>query len=91
MAEKKNRFKKDPVEPNNPAILTRAGIVTPEPAPSPVERVQIEIKQESKQEGKTCGFYLSYEAIDLLDDFARTNRCSKSKALDTLILQVLGK
>lgn len=89
MAEKKNRFKKDPVEPNNPAILTRAGIVEPEPAPVPSIPMQIEVKQESKQEGKSCGFYLSYEAIDLLDDFARKNRCSKSKALDTLILQVL--
>lgn len=57
-----------------------------EPTPTPV---QIEVRQESKQEGKSCGFYLSYEAIDLLDDFARKNRCSKSKALDTLILQVL--
>lgn len=89
MAEKKNRFKKDPVEPNNPAILTRAGIVEPEPAPAPSIPMQIEVRQESKQEGKSCGFYLSYEAIDLLDDFARKNRCSKSKALDTLILQVL--
>lgn len=91
MAEKKNRFKKDPVDINNPAILTRAGVVEPEPAPTPLLPMQIEVKQESKQEGKSCGFYLSYEAIDLLDDFARKNRCSKSKALDTLILQVLKK
>lgn len=91
MAEKKNRFKREPVDMNNPAILTRAGVAESAPAPTTVAPIQIEVKTESKQEGKSCGFYLSFEAIRLLDDFARTNRCSKSKALDTLILKVLGK
>lgn len=62
-----------------------------EPVTESRPAVTIEVKTESKQEGKSCGFYLSFEAIELLENFARDNRCSKSKALDTLILKVLGK
>lgn len=64
---------------------------TKEPVAESRPVVTIEVKTESKQEGKSCGFYLSFESIRLLEEFARENRCSKSKALDTLILQVLGK
>lgn len=38
-----------------------------------------------KPEGKSCGFYLSSEAIKKLDKVAKQNKCSKSKVLDTLI------
>lgn len=38
-----------------------------------------------KSEGKSCGFYLSAEAISKLDKAAKKNKCSKSKVLDTLI------
>lgn len=38
-----------------------------------------------KPEGKSCGFYLSSEAIKKLDKAAKLNKCSKSKVLDTLI------
>ena len=40
---------------------------------------------EPKQNGKPCGFYLSVEAIKKLDELAKQNRCSKSKALDALL------
>lgn len=40
---------------------------------------------EPKQTGKPCGFYLSVEAIKKLDDLAKQNKCSKSKALDALL------
>lgn len=44
---------------------------------------------EQKPEGKSCGFYLSSEAIQKLDNLAKTNKCSKSKALDTLLRSLL--
>jgi hypothetical protein len=40
---------------------------------------------ESKPNGKTTTFYLSDEAIENLDQLARQNSCSKSKALDLLL------
>jgi hypothetical protein len=40
---------------------------------------------ESKPNGKTTTFYLSDEAIENLDQLARQNGCSKSKALDLLL------
>lgn len=44
---------------------------------------------EQKPEGKTCGFYLSSEAIKKLDKAAKQLKCSKSKALDLLIRKYL--
>ena len=46
-------------------------------------------KIEPKQEGKTVGFYLSNEANKKLERLAKQLKCSKSKALDTLIRNVL--
>ena len=46
-------------------------------------------KMEPKPEGKTVGFYLSNDAIKKLDKLAKQLKCSKSKALDTLIKNVL--
>lgn len=40
---------------------------------------------EQKLEGKSYGFYLSTEAAEKLETLARQNKCSKSKALDTLL------
>jgi hypothetical protein len=40
---------------------------------------------EPKPEGKTYGFYLSAEAAEKLENLAKQNKCSKSKALDTLL------
>ena len=40
---------------------------------------------EQKPEGKSYGFYLSAEAAEKLENLARQNNCSKSKALDTLL------
>ena len=44
---------------------------------------------EQKPEGKTCGFYLSSEAIKKLEKTAKQLKCSKSKALDLLIRKYL--
>lgn len=44
---------------------------------------------EPKPEGKSCGFYLSSEAIKKLDKAAKQLKCSKSKALDLLIRKYL--
>ena len=44
---------------------------------------------ETKQEGKSYGFYLSNEAISKLEKLAKQNKCSKSKALDTLLRSIL--
>lgn len=44
---------------------------------------------EQKPEGKSCGFYLSSEAIKKLDKAAKQLKCSKSKALDLLIRKYL--
>lgn len=44
---------------------------------------------EKKQEGKSYGFYLSDEAVSKLEKLAKQNKCSKSKALDTLLRSIL--
>lgn len=38
-----------------------------------------------KPEGKSYGFYLSQKAAENLERLANQNKCSKSKALDTLL------
>lgn len=40
---------------------------------------------EPKPEGKSYGFYLSAEAVEKLENLAKQNKCSKSKALDALL------
>lgn len=44
---------------------------------------------EQKPEGKSYGFYLSIEAMEKLEKLAKQNKCSKSKALDTLLRSLL--
>lgn len=61
-----------------------------------VSEEKVEVKQnpldgliEKKQEGKSYGFYLSDEAVSKLEKLAKQNKCSKSKALDTLLRSIL--
>ena len=61
-----------------------------------VEEVVVETKGnplagiiEKKDEGKSYGFYLSNEAAAKLEKLAKQNKCSKSKALDTLLKNIL--
>lgn len=44
---------------------------------------------EKKPTNKTCGFYLSVEAIEKLDKAAKQLKCNKSAVLDTLIKRYL--
>lgn len=44
---------------------------------------------DKKQNGKACGFYLSEEAVSKLEKLAKQNKCSKSKALDTLLRNLI--
>lgn len=44
---------------------------------------------EKKPTNKTCGFYLSVEAIEKLDKAAKQLKCNKSAVLDTLIKKYL--
>lgn len=69
-----------PVEPTAP--------VTPvEEKEKPVNPLAGKI--DKKPEGKSYGFYLSNEAIAKLEKLAKQNKCSKSKALDLLLRNIL--
>ena len=95
-----NPYKKaEEVRKKSPGGLHREEPVAPvaqekiEPA---VEPVTAEAKTnplagmiETKPEGKSYGFYLSNEAIAKLEKLAKQNKCSKSKALDTLLRSIL--
>ena len=41
-------------------------------------------KVEKKPEGKSVSLYLTTEALENLDKFAKANKCSKSKAADII-------
>jgi hypothetical protein len=98
--EKENRFHKNhpKINPNDPAMLLTAGIQEPKEeevkqAP-PVEKEEKPVnplagKIKKKEEGKSYGFYLSNEAIVKLEKLAKQNKCSKSKALDLLLRNIL--
>lgn len=99
-----NRFQKNhpPIDSNDPAMLLTAGI-REEPKEEevevvvkskPVEKEKDKVNPlagmlENKQEGKSYGFYLSNEAASKLEKLAKQNKCSKSKALDTLLRSIL--
>lgn len=93
MSEKiPNRFKKtaehQKVKPGGTEPIPQVEeTVTPPPATEePVVTTNfLASKLEPKDEGKTVGFYLSTEAIKKIDKLAKQLKCSKSKALDTLI------
>lgn len=54
--------------------------------PSPTAQENpFEVAIEQKPEGKSYGFYLSTEAAQKLENFAKQNKCSKSKALDAIL------
>ena len=74
----------EPVVEENPPVVE-----TPAPAPEPVATTSLADMIEQKPEGKTCGFYLSTEAIKKLNKAAKQLKCSKSKALDLLIRKYL--
>lgn len=42
-------------------------------------------KVEKKLEGKSVSLYLTTEALENLEKFAKTNKCSKSKAADLIL------
>lgn len=98
--QKKNRFHHE--DSNDPAVLLTAGIQT-EPKTEVVEKEEpiapVEEKEKpvnplagkikKKEEGKSYGFYLSSEAIAKLEKLAKQNKCSKSKALDLLLRNIL--
>jgi hypothetical protein len=101
MAEKnRSRFKaaaeREKVKPGGSEPITPVEevepVVVPEtPAEEPVATPTDLLAglTPAKPEGKTTGFYLSTEAIKLLDKAAKQNKCSKSKVLDTLIRNAL--
>lgn len=62
-------------------------VVTPE-VEKPIQTAKenpLEGMIEQKPVGKAHGFYLSPEAAEKLEKLAKQNKCSKSKALDTLL------
>jgi hypothetical protein len=68
--------------------------VTPVEQVAPVEEKEKPVnplagKVDKKPEGKSYGFYLSNEAIAKLEKLAKQNKCSKSKALDLLLRNIL--
>lgn len=60
-------------------------VVTPTPEPITTKENPLAGMIEQKPEGKSYGFYLSTEAAEKLEKLAKQNKCSKSKALDTLL------
>lgn len=88
-ADKKQRVAppghKVEVEP----VVEETPPVVETPASEPVATTSLADMIEHKPEGKTCGFYLSSEAIKKLDKAAKQLKCSKSKALDLLIRKYL--
>ena len=87
--------KKSPGGVRKEAPTVTSPIVSEEPK-AVVEEPTATVKQnpldgliETKQEGKSYGFYLSNEAISKLEKLAKQNKCSKSKALDTLLRSIL--
>lgn len=58
--------------------------------PSPVvQENTFDVEIEKKPEGKTYSLYLSTDAIQKLDGFAKRKKCSRSKALDTILKELL--
>ena len=92
----KNRFgdaaNKPRVAPGGeqkPVVTEKEKVVVESPKPTAERDVAKENPLagmiEPKPEGKSYGFYLSVEANNKLEELARKNKCSKSKALDALL------
>jgi hypothetical protein len=58
--------------------------VTETPAPVSVGEM-LTGKIEKKPEGKSVSLYLTTEALENLEKFAKINKCSKSKAADLIL------
>lgn len=88
---------------NRPKVTPGGGepIVTPEvietpvvepetPAAEPVVTANfLASKMEPKREGKSVSVYLTNEALTKLDKLAKKLKCTRSKALDTLIRETI--
>lgn len=81
-----NRFKKA-AQQNRvaPGSEKEKPVVAPTPEPTKTKENPLAGMIEQKPEGKSYGFYLSTEAAEKLEKLAKQNKCSKSKALDTLL------
>ena len=79
----------EPQAEETPPVVEPVVEETPVPAPAPAATESLADMIEQKPEGKTCGFYLSTEAITKLNKAAKQLKCSKSKALDLLIRKYL--
>ena len=88
-----NRPKRTPGgdEPIVTTEVIETPVVEPEtPAAEPVVTANfLASKIEPKRKAKTTGFYLSDEALSKLDKLAKKLKCTKSKALDTLIRETI--
>lgn len=58
--------------------------ITEAPAPVSVGEM-LTGKIEKKPEGKSVSLYLTTEALENLEKFAKINKCSKSKAADLIL------
>ena len=76
-------------EPKVTPVVEEPPVVLEVPVVQPAATTSLADMIEQKPEGKSCGFYLSSEAIKKLDKAAKQLKCSKSKALDLLIRKYL--
>lgn len=97
MAGKRAFFDDDEFEIKEP-VTVEATTVEEKPQPSTKKHKQeaptaalasLAEAIEKKPTNKTCGFYLSVEAIEKLDKAAKQLKCNKSAVLDTLIKKYL--
>jgi hypothetical protein len=86
-AAEREKVKPGGIEPIIP-VVEEPVVIPDTPAAEPTTDLLAGLNP-AKPEGKTTGFYLSTEAIKLLDKAAKQNKCSKSKVLDTLIRNAL--
>ena len=94
----KNRENRPKVTPGGgePIVTPKEEEVTPHavepeaPAAEPVVTANfLASKMEPKREGKSVSVYLTSEALTKLDKLAKKLKCTRSKALDTLIRETI--
>lgn len=93
----KNRENRPKVTPGGgePLVTTeeevKPPVVEPEaPVAEPVVTANfLASKMEPKREGKSVSVYLTSEALTKLDKLAKKLKCTRSKALDTLIRETI--
>jgi hypothetical protein len=87
-AEEKKKVAPGGGSPAPEVIEPTEVIPTPPPAETPVtlgELLSEKVKAvEKKPEGKSMSLYLTTEALEKLDRFAKAHRCSRSKAADLI-------